>query len=192
MSAVTFSKKGPWMQFFTEWTMPTINNLKTGHMILSYITLHHQTYDFWKRFCARLTKTSFIQKTTFGVISIVHARLSGPLGWPDNREYGSLVHNKSQADLRSLDFYNIHYSPEFVQKHLKLKKYREQEISILKVMMMMMIIIMTMTTIDNNNNNHNTKSNKTFFIYMLCHFHGSPTMLNNNIQPFQGAVVCSY
>ena len=58
--------------------------------------------------------------------------------------------------------------------------------------MMMMIIIMTMTTIDNNNNNHNTQSNKTFFIYMLCHFHGSPMMLNNNIQPLQGAVVHSY
>ena len=43
--------------------------------------------------------------------------------------------------------------------------------------MMMMIIIMTMTTIDNNNNNHNTQSNKTFFIYMLRHFHGSPMML---------------
>ena len=56
----------------------------------------------------------------------------------------------------------------------------------------MMIIIMTMTTIDNNNNNHNTKSNKTFFIYMLCHFHGSPMTLNNNIQPLQGAVVRSY
>ena len=59
-------------------------------------------------------------------------------------------------------------------------------------MMMMMMIIMTMTTIDNNNNNHNTINIKTFFIYMLCHFHGSLMMLNNNIQPFQGAVVCSY
>lgn len=56
--------------------------------------------------------------------------------------------------------------PEFVKKHFKLKKYREQEISILKVMMKM-IMIMTMTIIDNNNNNYyNTKNNKTFFIYM--------------------------
>ena len=45
--------------------------MKTGPVILLWKIMHHQTYDFWKRLCAWLTKTSFVQRTTFGVISII-------------------------------------------------------------------------------------------------------------------------